>query len=203
MDFVHQKIVDVLTGNRRFVNDLIPVLKSSDDSCNCASADGIVVQMQADRPDLGMLLQILLQCHRDNIVTLGFEHTCQRQQMVFMPVLPLIKHQRGKAQGINGRFKDMDGVAPPGQVEGVVLVTAGCFSLVIAGRAADSDVANCSCGISAKKHRRMIPLVLIEQVVVDAEVDDRIVNSSAFEVSAYHGGGGIGLRQADGFGLRL
>lgn len=49
----------------------------------------------------------------------------------------------------------------------------------------------------------MIPLVLIEQVVVDAEADDRIVNSSAFEVSAYHGGGGTGLRQADGFGLRL
>ena len=77
MDFVHQKIVDVLAGNRRFVNDLIPVLKPSDDSCNCASADGIVVQMQADCPDLGVLLQILLQCHRDNIVTLGFEYTCQ------------------------------------------------------------------------------------------------------------------------------
>ena len=79
-----------------------------------AAPDLIVVEVQPQRFNARMVFQILLQRNRNNIRSLGFIHTGKGEKMVLPPVAPFKQLQRCKAQKVDRRFKQMDGIALAG-----------------------------------------------------------------------------------------
>ena len=102
--------------------------------------------------------------------------------MILTPIPALEQFQGGVAQGVDGRLKDMDGLAVSGNGERVVLVAAGQFAFVISNSSPDIAVAGNTILVIAQKHGTVVFPGFKEQIVFQAVADDDIMDAPAFKI---------------------
>lgn len=95
--------------------------------------------------------------------------------MIFVPVLSLEQLQSGVAQGVNGRLKNMNGLAASGNGEGVVLVAAGQLPFVVTNGSPDIAIAGIAVFVIAQKYGTVVFPGFKEQVVFQTVADNNVM----------------------------
>ena len=106
--------------------------------------------------------------------------------MIFVPVLSLEQLQGGIAQSVNGRLKNMNGLAASGNGEGVVLVAAGQLPFVVTNGSPDIAIAGIAVFVIAQKYGTVVFPGFKEQVVFQTVADNNVMDAAAFQI-ADHG----------------
>ena len=185
MQLPAELIVDVFSVGRRVIYDLVgAVLQGLHDSLGGASANGVIVQMEADSFGRRVVLQELLQSHGQHLFPLALEHPGEGEQGVSPPIPSGAMLQGCVAQQVDGRLKHMDRRGLPGQAEGkgIALVAARGLSLVGAHGSPDGSVPSLAIRVIADEHGIVILRRLIQKPVVDAGLQKGTVNAPARQI---------------------
>ena len=146
-------------------------------------------------------MQILVKGHRNRIFGFCLVDAGKRKQRVLAPIPASHFQESSIAQGINGRFKQVDGLAvsAAGQGEGVVLITSGYFTFEVAVGPSERRVTCSSSRVISDKYRIVVFLCLKQELVAQAVVDDLTVDAAPHQIVNHSVAVLICLRQQQPF----
>ena len=138
--------------------------------------------MEPQDLDLRVICQIPGQCHRHHVLPLGDKHSCKGQQVILTPIPALEQLQGGVAQSVDGRLKDVDGLAVSGNGERVVLVAAGQLAFVVSNTSPDIAVSGNASLVIAQEYGTVVFPGFKEQIIFQTLADDDIMDAPVFEI---------------------
>lgn len=182
-----KKVIVVLAAGRRAVNDFILARQYGFQRKAGFSSGIIVVEVQEDFLNLRLLIEVLHKSRRGSAVLdslLGQIHTGEGNKVVFPPIPARHLFKRRIGKQVNGALKKVYraavAVCDPKRI---VLVTAGAVTqnTAVIGRSV-GRIARSIFLIKAHAHKIVIRQALENQPLVNAALDDGIVDAPAEKI---------------------
>ena len=182
-----KKVIVVLAAGRWAVNDFI-LARQYGFQCKAGFSPGIIViEVQENFLDLRLLIEVLHKSRRGSAVLdslLGQIHTGEGNKVVFPPIPARHLFKRRIGKQVNGTLKEMHrtalAVCDPKRI---VLVTAGAVTqnTAVIGRPV-GRIARDILLIKAHAHKIVVRQALENQPLVNAVLDDGIVDAPAEKI---------------------